>query len=53
MISTARLTFRGLLFAVLATLALMLVASLTWQGVASWRHYRALVDQAEFDQAAN
>ena len=51
--SGARRTVRGLMLVSLATLALIMMSSLLWQGTASWRHYRALIDHAEFDQGAN
>ena len=46
-------TVRGFLLAAFAILASIMVASLAWQGTASWSRHAALVDQAEFDRSAN
>ena len=49
----SQLTVRGFLLTSFVILALMMVASLAWQGAASWSNHRTLVDQAEFDRGAN
>jgi methyl-accepting chemotaxis protein len=49
----SELTMRGFLLTAFAILAFMMVASLAWQGAASWSRHAMLVDQAEFDHGAN
>jgi methyl-accepting chemotaxis protein len=49
----SQLTVRGFLLTAFAVLAFMMVASLAWQGAASWSRHATLVDQAEFDHGAN
>ena len=49
----SQLTVRGFLLTAFAILALMTVASLAWQGAASWSRHATLIDQAEFDRGAN
>jgi methyl-accepting chemotaxis protein len=49
----SQLTVRGFLLTAFAILAFMMVASLAWQGAASWSRHATLVDQAEFDHGAN
>jgi methyl-accepting chemotaxis protein len=49
----SQLTVRGFLLTAFAILAFMMVASLAWQGAASWSRYATLTDQAEFDHGAN
>src|SRR5262245_36936219 len=46
-------TVRGFLLAAFAILASIMVASLAWQGTASWSRHAASVDPAEFARAAD